>query len=154
MVSDNLSKKAVMGLLQSRKDTTMEKKFISGFAILHKRGYRVALGGLLLAIALTFAVFSHLPAAHAGTNGQHITIRAADNSAYISGPNQNGDTTSECVTNNQSDWWWEGTVTVSIFSSSDCSGSAPDSLTCNVPVDQGSDDYYVFDFTSHSCYAG
>jgi hypothetical protein len=111
-----------------------------------------------------FGVSVHAPVAHASSNGQQIGVVTYQYSAKIYGNNQNGQATSECIStpdvppqwnpgNVTWNWWWKGYATVYVYSSGTCSGSYVAVLTCNVPTSQSSN-FYVFDFTSHTCYAG
>ena len=106
----------------------MEKLFSPRFALLRKRGYRVALVGMVLAMVLAFGAFSHHSTAHASLASSQLAFldyRGTVYSIKISGPNQNGVSTSVCwstpgfetVTSN---WWWASTTYVTLYSDSGC----------------------------------
>ncbi|MGW5781184.1 hypothetical protein [Streptomyces sp. NPDC003863] len=106
---------------------------------------------LSVAGALAALAFAASPAS-AGTNGQQILFsddRGDTYSVLVSGHNQDGQPASHCFNtpatdNYLSGWWWKGTVAVTGYARSGCSGELYD-FGFTVPTNWSSDYYQVWD---------
>jgi hypothetical protein len=122
---------------------SMQKLFSSYAVRLFTQGYRTALVGAFLAIAVVISAFSLVPPANAasfaqqtptlhtavaipdGTNGQQLEVRTLAFSVKIKGTNQNGQTVTHCFNTPNYDteltgWWWKGTITIWSYDSGGC----------------------------------